>query len=271
MWEDDYIMNTLEDKINNNQTDEAIDIIDAVGTNKNKEYVPLLLKHLEVTTNGNLRNAIALALSDIGSTEMVEPIIRLLKDPKTLGNRGTLISALEPFDYSQYTDMFIEFLYTGNLEVCWKSSILIAAIAKDITEDAKQRYTKRLNMEIDTLDDKIRFMSDTIDLFDVNVNLSTLEECIENNDIDNAENIVDDIGRRKIAKAIPTLIKHLISTDNGSLRNKIALALSDIGCSTAIEHLIKMLSHPKTIGNRGTLLYALENLDNSVQIEVLVN
>lgn len=66
-----------------------------------------------------------------------------------------------------------------------------------------------------------------------------------------------------------TLIKHLQSTENNKLRNEIALALSDIGHNAAVEPIIEVLVRPKTKGSRGTLLYALENLEYFSHIETI--
>jgi HEAT repeat protein len=66
------------------------------------------------------------------------------------------------------------------------------------------------------------------------------------------------------------LIKYLKKTDNIILRNEIAIALADIGNDKAVEPLIYMLKHSKTKGSRGTLLYALEDLDYIQHVELLV-
>lgn len=57
------------------------------------------------------------------------------------------------------------------------------------------------------------------------------------------------------------LLKHLKATDSKILRNEIALALSDMGSNEAVDSLVEMLMHPITKGSRGTLLYALRELD----------
>lgn len=157
-------MNILEDKIENNQIDEAINLIEEIGRNKCLEYVSLLIKYLESTNNGNLRNSIALALSDMGSSEAIEPIIHLLKNPITIGNRGTLLAALEPFDYSSYIEMLVEFLYEGNFEVSRKSFTLIEAIAKDIPEDIKQKSIKKVKYVIENLQEKVDFLSESMEM-----------------------------------------------------------------------------------------------------------
>lgn len=69
--------------------------------------------------------------------------------------------------------------------------------------------------------------------------------------------------KNKLKEAIPLLIEYLKSTENNILRNSIALTLSDIGSEEAVKPLIDMINHPKTLGVRGTLKYALKAFDCS--------
>ncbi|WP_052476292.1 HEAT repeat domain-containing protein [Cohnella kolymensis] len=94
----------LEQALRDGRVEEAMNTISELGKQRTKEAVPLLIKYLKLTDNSILRNEIAIALSDIGSQEAVEPLIEMLKDPKTLGNRGTLLFALRPFDYTEHLD-----------------------------------------------------------------------------------------------------------------------------------------------------------------------
>ena len=157
-------MTTLEKLIENDNVNEAMDLIEEMARNNNKEYTKILIMHLEKTDNANLRNAIALALSDMGCTEVIEPIIKLLKDPKTLGYRGTLLAALEPFDYSSCVEMLIDFIYEGNFEVSRKSFEIVKAIIKDIPDDLKLKGLRKIKKEIDELEYKLDFLSDAINL-----------------------------------------------------------------------------------------------------------
>ncbi|WP_405153428.1 HEAT repeat domain-containing protein [Paenibacillus sp. FSL K6-0108] len=78
------------------------------------------------------------------------------------------------------------------------------------------------------------------------------------------------IGEKKDTTQFAFLIDLLKSTDNKILRNEIAIALSDIGDDRAVEPLIEVIIDPKTSGSRGTLLYALENLNYIVHIEDII-
>ncbi|QOS80401.1 HEAT repeat domain-containing protein [Paenibacillus sp. JNUCC31] len=78
------------------------------------------------------------------------------------------------------------------------------------------------------------------------------------------------IGEKKDTTQFAFLIELLKSTDNTILRNTIAIALMDIGDDRAVEPLIEVITDPKTSGSRGTLLYALENLNYIVHIESII-
>ncbi|MDQ0878809.1 HEAT repeat protein [Paenibacillus sp. V4I3] len=102
------------------------------------------------------------------------------------------------------------------------------------------------------------------------MDLDLLREAIVSNNMDTVESMFEEIGRNKLQEAIPLLIEYLKSTENNILRNSIAITLSDIGNDKAVEPLIDMINHPKTLGARGTLLFALKPFDCSPHLETLV-
>lgn len=155
----------LEEKINKNEIDDAIYIVEQIAERKIEKAVPFLIGQLESTDNHLLRNAIAIALSDIGNEEAVEPIIRMLKHPKTKGFRGTLLAALEPFDYSGHLDILVDSMCEGNFEVSRKSLLLIEAIAKGMSVETRQKCITKVRDEIEKLQDKVDFLSESLDVF----------------------------------------------------------------------------------------------------------
>jgi hypothetical protein len=60
-----------------------------------EELKRLMLRALAQTTDGRTRNVMALKLAEIGATEAVPMLTRLLYEPDTKGNRGTLLYALD--------------------------------------------------------------------------------------------------------------------------------------------------------------------------------
>ncbi len=55
----------------------------------------------------------------------------------------------------------------------------------------------------------------------------------------------------------------LLDSNDGYVRNASALALREIGDNTAVSPLLKAIHKKENMNNRGTLVYALENLDCS--------
>ncbi|MCM3004029.1 HEAT repeat domain-containing protein [Priestia koreensis] len=102
------------------------------------------------------------------------------------------------------------------------------------------------------------------------MNLEKLKKALEEEKIDEAEGILEEVGTNKYEPAIPLLIEFLKSTDNHRLRDSIALTLSDIGNEIAVEPLIEMINDPKTLGFRGSLLFALKPFDCSSHFETLI-
>ncbi|WP_315906708.1 HEAT repeat domain-containing protein [Priestia koreensis] len=102
------------------------------------------------------------------------------------------------------------------------------------------------------------------------MNLEKLKKALKEEKIDEAEGILEEVGTNKYEPAIPLLIEFLKSTDNHLLRNSIALTLSDIENEIAVEPLIEMINDPKTLGFRGSLLFALKPFDCSSHLETLI-
>lgn len=59
------------------------------------------------------------------------------------------------------------------------------------------------------------------------------------------------------------LLSDLLSSSDGKIRNAAALALREIGDSTAVRPLLDAIQTPANQNNRSTLVYALETLDCS--------
>jgi hypothetical protein len=102
------------------------------------------------------------------------------------------------------------------------------------------------------------------------MDLEILNKALEGGSVEEVEGILEEAGINKYENAVPLLIDYLKSTENHWIRNAIAITLSDIGSKKAIEPLIEMINHPKTLGYRGSLLYALKPFDCSAHLETLV-
>ncbi|MEW4372059.1 HEAT repeat domain-containing protein [Paenibacillus kandeliae] len=161
------MIDKLSKELNENYIDQAIQTIEEIGEKKLNEAVPYLIEQLESTENALIRNSIALALSDIGNPEALEPIVKQLKNPKTEGYRGTLLASLERFDYSIHLDMLVNFIMEGNFEVSRKSFLMIEAVIQNITEEKRKEYMEIIKDEIERLEDKTDLLYEVVDIFNM--------------------------------------------------------------------------------------------------------
>lgn len=102
------------------------------------------------------------------------------------------------------------------------------------------------------------------------MDLDILRKALESSKVEDVKSVLEEAVKNKNENAIPLLIEYLKSTDNNRLRNLIAITLSDIGNKDIVKPLIDMINDPKTLGSRGTLLYALKSFDCSDHLETLI-
>ncbi|ANU23374.1 HEAT repeat domain-containing protein [Planococcus donghaensis] len=100
---------------------------------------------------------------------------------------------------------------------------------------------------------------------------SVLERALENNDVEKVELLLGEMSADQHQEATKILIKHLTQTEDKNLRNLLAIALRDIGNEEAVSPLINLLNDSRTLGSRGTLLYALELFDCTAHLEILIH
>ncbi|MFE4572537.1 HEAT repeat domain-containing protein [Paenibacillus chitinolyticus] len=142
------IIDSLKEEVSKNNIEEAGSIVEKIGDSKLIEAVPILINILLDTESNQLRNTIAIALSDIGCDDAVVPIISLLKSPKTQNSRGTLLYALENFDCSDYGELITELLIKGNFEVRWQSISLLRINVKNMSAALKHNCRTKLQANL---------------------------------------------------------------------------------------------------------------------------
>ncbi|WP_047154723.1 HEAT repeat domain-containing protein [Aneurinibacillus tyrosinisolvens] len=148
----------LQKEIEDNNIEEAISMIEEIGRRGEKKAVPFLIQHLKSTDNHGLRNQIALALSDMGNQEAVEPIIEMITHSKTLGNRGTLLYALKPLDYSNHIELLVDCMVNGNYEVQHEAKQLIMEMNGVIPDETLLKAILKVQKEIKNLKEKHDFL-----------------------------------------------------------------------------------------------------------------
>lgn len=158
-------MNKIIQLAHENKIDEAVELIKQLDEKEEEKVLLVLIEILEETNNHLLRNTIAIILSDIGNNIAVEPIIKMLRHPKTLGYRGTLVYSLESLDYSSHLELLVKFVCEGNFEVSRQSLILIDAIKGSLTSEARNKYIQTISSKVDELEEQIEFLQEAINIF----------------------------------------------------------------------------------------------------------
>ena len=94
----------------------------------------------------SVRNQLALKISDTENPKLIEPLVSLIKDPKTFNHRGRLISALEQYDYLPYMDLLVSII-NENFEVRWSVDTMLRESMDSLSEEQKKRYSDIISKE----------------------------------------------------------------------------------------------------------------------------
>jgi hypothetical protein len=103
-----------------------------LATSAQARHIDRMLEVLAGTDDHALRDALALALSDLDEERLLPVVAGLLSDPKTAGHRGTLLYALEPFDCRPILRQLVELAVTGAFEVSRQALLRIESIEAEV-------------------------------------------------------------------------------------------------------------------------------------------
>ncbi|MDN7245564.1 hypothetical protein [Planococcus shenhongbingii] len=160
----------LESAIKIDDVEEARRLLSEVSPDQDHAAVPILIKHMTQTPNKKLRDALAMALRDIGNEEAVFPLIDLINDPKTLGNRGTLLYALEPFDCTGHLETIVHHFLTGNFEVQAMAHQLLESMDGKVPSDALLKSLQKVKEQLNEIERQREVHTDILDiLFELKV------------------------------------------------------------------------------------------------------
>ena len=113
-----------------------------------KSAASRMLAILRSTNDSIIRNAVAIALSDLKEQRAFDLLIELLQDERTRSNRGTLLYALGAYDGAPVLPKLVEFVISGNFESSRQALSLIAGIENEIDKqvwhDAVERTKEAL-------------------------------------------------------------------------------------------------------------------------------
>jgi HEAT repeat protein len=132
------------------------------------EAIPALRIALTgVTTDPVVRNAVAIALSDLKDDGVVPLIGELLLDPRTKGHRGTLLYALESFDNRPLLRELTQLVISGGFEVRHQAFQNIASIRGTVDWDVWQESLSRVKEAVATApEDRVDLLLDLRDVLD---------------------------------------------------------------------------------------------------------
>lgn len=160
----------LEKALKKNDMEEVERLITEISVDQHDEVISILIKYIALTENPGIRNALAIALRDIGNEKAIIPLIDLIKDPKTIGNRGTLLYALEPFDCTGHLEVIVEQFLTGNYEVQATAYQLLESMDGKVSTDDLLRSLQQVKERLKEIERQHDLHTEVLDfLFDMNV------------------------------------------------------------------------------------------------------
>ena len=77
------------------------------------------------SADGKTRYKAALELMDAGDNSTCQPLVAAICDSANEDNRGTLVYALGAFDCSDYVDLLVDLVVSGNYEVASRAFNII--------------------------------------------------------------------------------------------------------------------------------------------------
>jgi hypothetical protein len=114
-----------------------------VATNEQKLVLDInKLTEMIETNDCQLRNNLALSLSETLDERVYEALLGLIRRPELLNARGTLVHALKNFDCSKDIDQITVLVTEGNWEVAHEAFEII----NSITEVSGDRVKKSFNI-----------------------------------------------------------------------------------------------------------------------------
>jgi HEAT repeat protein len=157
----------LIDHLNSSDSKRIIEAAHEVATRKAMTAVPQMLELLKKTNDGAVRNALALALSDLKDPSVFDVIVKLLNRKRTRGNRGTLLYALGEYDCTTILPLLVNIVIDGNFEESRQALSLITGIETELDDRTWDRCIKRLRSAIAvTTEERRPLLNELISMFD---------------------------------------------------------------------------------------------------------
>ena len=120
-----------------------------LASRREASAVPHMLRILQDTDNASVRDALALALSDLKEPAAFDAIVALVKSDRTMGHRGTLLYALGAYDCAPILPLLVSLVIEGNYEVSRQALALIEGIDTEVDDRTWQTYVERLQTALE--------------------------------------------------------------------------------------------------------------------------
>lgn len=115
-----------------------------LALSQEESAAPRLLELLRTADSPLIRNAAALALSDLKEPKAFAVLVELLRDERTRKSRGTLLYALGAYDCSSILPLLVDLVIGGNFEVSRQAWELIQGIETGLDDKEWTACTVRL-------------------------------------------------------------------------------------------------------------------------------
>jgi len=131
------------------------------------EALPRLRRLLAQTESANVRNTVALILSELKDSESVPILVRLLRDPRTERHRGTLGWALAPFDYLEHVELLVDLLIVDAWEASQMAFMLLEDGEGKVSGDVWEACQERLRSALEgAAPDRASVIAAALEMFD---------------------------------------------------------------------------------------------------------
>src|SRR5262245_21416632 len=144
----------LLDDITSGDSRRIINAAREFASREDASAIAHMLEVLRTTNDATVRDAVALALSDLKDPTAFDVLVDLLRSERTKTNRGTLLYALGAYDCSPILPLLVELVIDGNYEVSRQALALISGIETELDEHTWQVCLERLRAARDVAEDE---------------------------------------------------------------------------------------------------------------------
>jgi hypothetical protein len=144
----------LQEWLTRDQPREAVAATRELVRREAREALPLMRTVFETTEQVALRNALALALTDLHDPDALELIVKAIRRLDT--NRGTLLYSLRNYNCTRIFPLLVELVIGGNFEESREAMNLTDTVDEKIDRETFERCRSRVKDAMATASDERR-------------------------------------------------------------------------------------------------------------------